>query len=125
MTDEGHKLMVAARKLDTRRIEGNYGPRKAPGGSTFYDWLNACLDELHEVAADYKAGNLDGCRGELGDVQANLVQLALFLKIPDPLTAGLESCNKVNRRLDYVEVHASEGTNAELWDRCKLEEKTR
>ena len=119
-TDIDSRLMTEATALDKRRIAGNYGPRRAPGGDNFYDWLNACRAELDEVEDAYRAGNLGEVRKEIGDALMNLIQTALYLKITDPLEAGIETCDKVNSRLDYVEAHAGEASPAELWVHAKL-----
>jgi NTP pyrophosphatase (non-canonical NTP hydrolase) len=115
-------MMPEAVKLNQRRIDGNYGPRRCPGGSSFYDWLNACESELKEVRDAYVSGRIDEVRSELGDVMANVIQTALYLKIHDPDTACVETLAKVKRRLDYVEEHADKKMSyADRWRQAKIQ----
>ena len=120
-------LMNKAEALDRRRIAGNYGPRRVPGDCCPTDWVEAIRSELYEVEEEIHTDDASAARAEIGDVLANVLQLALYLGINDPLVAAEESLDKVGSRLDYVEAntgktYAHRSARAEataLWDQAK------
>lgn len=120
-------LMDKAKALDRRRIAGDYGPRRSPGECCPLDWAQAVFSELLEVEEEIVNGDVSAARREIGDVLANVLQLALSLGIKDPLAAAEETLDKVGSRLDHVE--ANTGTcyshlpereeAAALWNQAK------
>lgn len=121
-------LMNKARELDRRRIAKGYGPRRSPGVCKPSAWLEAVRDELREVEVEMLLNSDDtkATRAEIGDVLANVVQLALVLGITDPLEAAVETCDKVQGRLDYVEAHLGSGKDTgTLWREAKVAEKNK